>query len=376
MAGDTRVIAQRILTGQIIDRDVQIKQPVSTRELNGPGGIVGVVNPELRQAIALDGLPILDEWSTALYYEQDGQIRGGGIIQNLEWQGPVMTVTAPGFCSYANDCPIEKHYTPTAFEDPVKVFKKLWTYVQSFPNSNIGLHVTGPATYLRLGDGQGPYNIKRWENRDAGQELENIATVARFDFVEKHKWIDTAHTQVGHELQVGFPRIGRLRDDLSLVQGENIISRSVIALDGVRYANRVRVLGNGEGAAQIVGTASRNDTLKLRRTAVIDRPAGRQGLVNRYVANELRAREMAYDISEVVIRDHPNAPIGAINPGDDILADIDVPHLGHIQMKLRVLSIAEGGEDIGRATLRTMRSDYFVYEPATSPTGKTVLVTV
>lgn len=372
----TRIIAQRIRTGEIVDRDVQIKQPAVTRELSGPGGITGRLEPELRQAIALDGRPILDEWSTALYYEDGGQIRGGGIVQTLEWQGPAMTVNAPGFCSYAAGQPIMKNYTPTAFEDPVKVFKKLWTYLQSQPRSNIGLHVNGPDTYLRLGDGAGPYNIKAWEYRDVGQELENIATVSPFDYVESHVWTDSSKTKVGHELKVGFPRIGRLREDLRLVQGENVVRISTVGLDGDRFANVTYVLGEGEGKAMIVGTAATGDDGRLRRAAVVARKAATKGLATVYARDELRGRALAYDISEVVIKKHPNAPFGSINPGDDILTDIDVPHLGHIRMNLRVLSITEGGEKPDEAILKTMRSDFFVYAPAASPTGKTVLVTV
>lgn len=371
-----RFIAQRLTTGEFLDFDVELKEPVVSRDLSGPGGITGLVNPEkVIEQIAYDGRPVLDEWTTALYHERDGYIRAGGIVQNLEWQGSVFSIDAPGFCSYAAGQPILKHYRPKKWEDPVRVFRNIWNYLQSFPDSNIGLKVRGPDTYLILGDGEGPYNISKYEYRDAGQELENIAAISPFDFVETHKWTDSSKTAIDHTLQIGFPRIGMEREDLRFVQGENMVRFSTVALDGSRFANTTYVLGNGEGAAMIVGKAVRSDG-RLRRAAVVPRKAASMGLANLYAREELRGRAMEYDISEVVVKDHPNAPIAAINPGDDIWTDIDVPHIGRTAMNLRVLSVQEASEDTGRAVIKTMRSSYFVYASATSPTGKNVLVTV
>lgn len=371
-----RVIAQRLLTGEFLDWDLPLKETTTTRDLSGPGGIAGTLSPELRNAIALDGMPLIEEWSTALYVEDAGQIRAGGIVQNLEVQGNKQVVSAPGFASYPAGQPFVANYAPPAFQDPVKVFKSLWAYLQSFPDGDLGVQVVGDPTYLVLGDGAGPYNIAKHEYRDVGQELENIAQVCPFDYVESHAWNDEAHTSIGHKIEIGFPRIGRRRDDVRLAQGENITRISTVATDGNRFANTVYVLGNGEGAPMVVGLATTRDG-RLRRATVVPRKAATQGLANVFARQELRGRELKFDISEVEIKEHPNTPIGAINPGDDVFVEVDLEHIGRTAMWLRVLSIEEFGNTPSRAVLKTMRSDFFVYASDTSPVpGKKVLVTI
>lgn len=370
-----RVIAQRLLTGEFLDMDVPLSEVSDSRELSGPGFISGVINPARVNDRAFDGKPILEEWSTALFLEEDGQIRNGGILESIDYQGPVASITCPGFSSYATGQPLVANYSPTKYEDPVRVFRNLWSYLQSLPNGNIGLKIHGPKTYLRLSDGEGPYNVMSYEYRDAGGELENIANIAPFDFVETHAWADANKRAISHDLTIGFPRLGGLRTDLRMVAGENVTRASTVALDGERFANHVYVLGNGEGAAMIVGAASVADG-RLRRAAVVPRKAASKGLANTYSREELAARGMRYDVSEVVIREHPNARIAAIQPGDDINTSLDLPHLGWIDLPLRVLAVNRTDEEPGMATLKTMRSDFFTYAPRTSPTGKTMLVTL
>ena len=371
-----RVHAQRITTGEWLTRDLPLSVPTTLRSLSGPGGVFGVLNPEQLRLTANDGRPLIEEWTTALYVEEDGELRGGGIVNKVERDGPVKTIDAAGFSAYPVGIPYMDDYRPGGFPDPLDVFRHLWDYVQGFPDGDIGMRVTGTAeTWMRLSSGSGPWGITPWENRDVGGTMDDLARTVPFDFVEQHKWADAKHRTVDHTLRVGFPRIGRRRTDLRFADGENIEAFSPIAADGDQYANDVYGFGRGEGRGMLRSRASVRDG-RLRRVAVINRKAATQGILDRETQRQLRARRLLLDIREVTVRDHRNARLAALQPGDEILVDLEVPWEGDVRMWLRVLSIQETGDQPGVAVLSTQRADMFTYASDRSPTGEPQVITL
>lgn len=377
-----RVIAQRILTGEFLSWDVPLVGATRSRDLSGPGGVSGRIDPELLGIIADDGLPLIEEWRTALYVEEGGEIRAGGIVQTVSEEGQGLSVNAPGFSSYPVGVPMVSDYTPVDFEDPVTVFGNLWSHLQAFPDGDIGLSVRKPldahgnpaGTYMLLSNGEGPYKVAYWEYRDYGDELNNIAQGTPFDYVERHAW-NADHTDVLHYLDIGFPRCGSRRSDLRFAQSENIISVSPVGADGQHFSNEVHLLGSGEGSAMITSVSAVRDG-RLRRPVAVSRKAASQGLADMYAAQERRSRELKLDIAEVQITDHPNARISAINPGDDVFTEVEVPWFGEVRLWLRVLAIEENEDQPGRATLKTQRSDFFNYASATNPNADGVPVVI
>jgi hypothetical protein len=371
-----RVIAQRILTGQFLDWDIPLAGAMTIRELSGPGGISGKIAPALRHVLADDGRPLLEEWSTALFIEEGSLIRGGGIVQSLSADGGQLTVDAPGFSSYPNGVPITKNYLPGDFEDPTTAFKNLWAHLQSMTDSNLGMTVNNPPTYMKLSSGSGPFQAKSFEYKDYGVDLNNIATSTPFDYIERHAW-NAAHTGIDHSISIGFPRLGTRRLDLRFAQGENITFFSPVAADGARFSNEVHLLGGGEGSTMPAEVNAVRDG-RLRRPVVVAKKAATPGLAVTYAAQERRARQLELDITQVQIREHPNAPIAAIQPGDDVYTEVEVEWYGPVRLWLRVLSIEESESNPGLATLKTQRSDFFVYASATnpSPDGQPVIITV
>lgn len=370
-----RIIAQRILTSEWLSWDVPLRQSTSSWTLSGPGSINGLIDPEVAHHTASDGRPLLEEWGTALYVEQDGQIRNGALVNSVQNQGSTRRVQSIGFCGYPHQLPFTDDYIPTAFEDPVDTFKGLWAKLQSYPDGDLGLNVNGPSTYFVLSDGQGPYKVFSYEYRDSGQTLDSIAQVTPFDYLETHTWTDDTHTAIRHDLDVAFPRVGRKREDLRFAGGENVIGVSTIAADGTRYANDVRMIGRGSGRAMPTARAAVRDG-RLRRATVVPWKSATQGMLNRRVQQELKARQMLLDISSVKVQDHPNARLTALQPGDDVLVQVEVPWVGDVRIWLRVLSVQVSGDTPGVATLKTIRSDYYTYAAGKSPTGDTIVLTL
>lgn len=372
----TRIVAERVLTGEILHRDVPLRKYTGARTLSGPSDVSGTINPELQDQIAADGRPLLEEWSTALYEEVDGHIVAGGIIQTIEEKGPELAVTAPGFLSYPTEQPYLADYMPNQFEDPTVVWANIWKWLQDQPDGNLGLEVVGDHTYMILGDDAGPYSMLGYEYRDCGQELETIAAAAPFDYDEQHTW-DATHSRILHRARIGFPRLGRQRSDLRFAFGENLLDYATVAYDGARFANDVRVLGNGEGLGMIVGRASVRDG-RIRRAITVPYKTFKQGLADTYAKRELQARAMLQDVSEITVKSvHANAVARSIQPGDDLLVEFNLQHSGRVKMWLRALSIQTSSETPDRTVIKTMRSDYFTYAAAENPNtnGEPYLVT-
>lgn len=374
-ADSWRIIAQRITTGQFLAWDVPLGNAVTSRTLSGPGGINGTIGRELARLTADDGRPLLEEWTTALYVEEDGLIRNGALVNSISNQGPRKVIGSIGFCGYPQGLAYTDDYMPADFEDPVDTFKNVWSKIQSYPDGDLGLAIHGPATYLRLSDGSGPFNIWSYDYRDTGQELDAIAKAAPFDFLESHTWTDSTHTAIRHDVTIGFPRLGRRRTDLRFADSENIVKVDAVGADGTKYANDVRVLGRGQGRGMVTARAAVRDG-RLRRAAAVPHKDATQGLADRYAQQELRARRLEPDIKSIEIQDHPNARLSAITPGDDVLVECELEQAGDVRVWLRVLSVQESADTPGRATLKTQRSDSFTYAAPSLPNGDTLLVHV
>ena len=59
------------------------------------------------------------------------------------------------------------------------------------------------------------------------------------------------------------------------------------------------------------------------------------------------------------VMDHPNAPLGSWQLGDDVLVRADLPWLGEVEVWVRITGWSLTGEST--ATLTVQRSDLFRY---------------
>lgn len=147
-----RFLARRVLTGEWLTRDLPLSDlPEITDELSGPGSLTGTVTPEIGQLKGDDGMPLLDEWGTELYYEQAGQLRWGGLLVSSELAGPDWKLEAAGFTTYPHGIPYGGVYRRIEV-DPLDVVRHLWTHVQQQPDSDLGMVVDGTTSSVTVGE--------------------------------------------------------------------------------------------------------------------------------------------------------------------------------------------------------------------------------
>jgi hypothetical protein len=305
-----------------------------------------------------------DRWSTILYAEDDGLIRGAGILVNVTHSGDRATIEAPGVAAYPHGWPFSGSRNWGTQVDPMDIVRDLWAHVQSSERSDLGVTVVGStSSNVRVGTNAEPYRLRWWENVDVGSEIDDLAGTTPFDYTEEYVWSSAAKSGVTHRVRVGWPRLGRKRTDLRFVEGENITEVLSISQPGDEYANEVLGIGHGEPGPRLAWSRkARDDPHRLRRIAVVTDKTARQQRIERVAANELARFGATASISELQVIEHPNAPIAAINPGDDIPVTVDSPSYGSARIWLRVTAVTEhvGGYT---ATLSTSRSSAFSYSP-------------
>lgn len=356
-----RYLAQRALTGVWLDRDLPLRRDELRWELSGPGALRATVSPEIGRLRGLDGRPLLEPGSTLLYAEKDGRLRWGGILNRSTFAGPLWSLEGIGFAGYPNGIPYTGVYYARRDADPTGLFGSIWTHLQTQPDGDLDVQVRLPGNCpVRIGTAEEPYVLTWWEGPDCGAELSELAAETPFDFTESHTWAGA--DTVTHEVRVHYPRAGRRRDDLVFEQGANVTQVVEVARDTAGYANIVVMVGKGEGNAIVRGEDSVRDG-RLRRPAVYtDKLAATTARANAIARRERLARSYGDAVDSITVREHPNAPIGSWDLGDDILVSAILPWLGRVQLWHRIMGWSLLSEST--AQLQLQRSDTFRYGAA------------
>ncbi|RLU86271.1 hypothetical protein CTZ27_25185 [Streptomyces griseocarneus] len=393
-----RFIAQRALGDKrILDWEVPLALSTNPkRVLSGPGQMVGTIEPEYARMIGSDGLPVLQEWGTKVYLEIDGHIRWGGIVTDVGYDGPKMTVTCEGLSCYPSGIPFEdriasgelitpeskymdknhdgyidgskpRRKMPPEAEpypgpriDAFDAFRAIWKHVQSRPYGNIGLAIDDHKLGEKLGaeDGKDPWKLEWWDNPDCGQALDSLTKDVPFDWLETHQWAGDGN-EVEHRIRLGKPRLGRKREDLRFADGENIAAVATPKGMADEFANEVVVLGAGEGQKMKRAQVHKFDG-RLRRVATVtDKTLKADNALRTRGEQELAGRTMGVQIPMIQVIDHPSASFGSWNLGDDIRVQLHVPWVGDVDVWHRI--VADEISADGLCTLELKRSDSFHY---------------
>lgn len=374
-----RYIAQRATTGEFIDLDLPIEVEELSWGLGSAGALTGTISPDVGALRDADGHLLLEEWGTFLYAEADDQIRWGGILVSSAPSGEDWNIEAAEFKTYPHGIAYLGEFSQIGV-DPALAYREIWSHIQSFPDGNLGVTVTGDSTPVRLGtpartepaapneDGTPgtpreieaePYALLWWEAKDSGAELETLAKTTPFDVTESHRWADDNRDAVVHEVQIHYPRTGRRREDIAFIQGDNVTNVIAFESSGDEYANEVVGIGAGEGRTSLRRSTARRDG-RLRRTTVhTAKDVQDEARLDALIREELERRRGLVEITSVDVIDHPNAPLASWSLGDDVLVDAHVPWLGRVQVWCRVTGWSLTGEDT--ASLSLARSDSYNY---------------
>lgn len=357
MANDWHYFARRLNgdgTETPLANDIPLQVESFTRSLSAPNTMNASIPVEVLRLRGSGDGQVFRRWSTAIFAEKDGEIRFGGILTDVAEDGQQIGLTIDGFAAYIYRMP----YVGDARwvgADPLVLARHMWEHVQSFDGGNLALTLTEDTSDARIGTRDEPYLLNYFSTHDLGAAFDDLAEAGPFDYTEVHEWEgDTLR----HRLLLGYPTLGARRTDLRLVVGENVRVVPSVEQTGDDYASEVIVLGAGEGRRMIRATAASNDPAGLRRVQVVsDQSIGTLRQANRVARVALRHAAAEDDIQSIELTDHPNAPIAAISPGDEVLIQgATSGWAGDIYMWVRVLEITTV-PDTETATLSVTRTE-------------------
>lgn len=146
-----RYIVQRALGGQVLTYNAPgVTEGERTRALSAAGSLTLQITSDQAAQEASDGQPLYQEWGSIVTVEEAGQIRFRGLVIKMSYGTPDWTLELASIATYPNGIPYEGEPFYGAKVDPADIVRMLWAHAQSFPDSDLGVTVTG-STPIRVG---------------------------------------------------------------------------------------------------------------------------------------------------------------------------------------------------------------------------------
>ncbi|MFI1161355.1 hypothetical protein [Streptomyces sioyaensis] len=320
-----RVLTQHALTGQWLSKALPLTDIEYGDELNGPGSLSGTLKPHL-----LSSNPTLtDPGTTLIFIEEEGLLRWGGLVWDARPKGSEYAIEAASWSSYLQHRhDLDGNYGgrgPYTNADPCTVIRDIWAYAQSIADGNLGVTVDPTTSTAKVGTTAEPLKSLWWENPVLGDAVDDlVAGDATPDYTCTVAW-NAGKTAPVRRIRLGWPRLGARRSDISFASGVNILEDPEVPQAGDEYAQVVVASGAGEGSAKRRSiSAVRNGRLRLE--SVLDLPdiKGTDILAQRAAA-EAKWRQTLGTVAEITVRNHPAAPFGSWQVGDDVRVRVNNP---------------------------------------------------
>jgi len=163
---ETYVMLFDALTGDLLHPEVQVLAGQDTTTLNGPGDITFTLPVEWRNMKSHDGSRMIERRKTiAVARRPNGTVRAAGLVDDPKLSMGDFSVSCGGVSMLASQSgPWEGHQGWYTDIDPVTLFIRIWTQVQSYSNSNLGIKITGDTS---SGSSVGYAGSSRWRNANS-----------------------------------------------------------------------------------------------------------------------------------------------------------------------------------------------------------------
>lgn len=191
----------------------------------------------------------------------------------------------------------------------------------------------------------GAWKLHWWDTPDCLDAMEEAIAAAGMEWVEWSGW-NADRSRIVKEIRV-LPRVGRRRDDLVFVQGDNVTEVVVVEDDVADYANKVIAIGAGEGRDALRVTRAVADGRRSRVYVLAAKEVTKRAVLERMAADELARRTRRLRVAAVrVDASHPNAVRGTFSVGDTVLIDAEVGWIGRQRLWHRITEIEWVGLDV------------------------------
>lgn len=377
-----RYIVEQAVSGTIQSRDLQVINPKIVTNLSGPSIIQFEVPYDTSSDVQAAGIDF-KAYGQYIYCEEETaagakSIVAYGITQpcSIDPQTGNMKVEAQGPSGYAKGIPWLDNYNPIAV-DPFEAAARIWNHIQTQTNGNIGviLEPASSGTVLLPGFGWDgttlnleffAFFVRAADFRDCGDEFNKLARDIPFDYLENAAW-NSDYSAIIKRITMAYPRRGHQRTDLTFRFGENVLNGTAATQAEISWVSDVIVRGWFPGSIYS-STLSNADPHRFRR--VIKEEDAKLNSKERAAAwgvRKLARRQIPNYWSSIEIdMDHPSAPFGTWELGDDIYVEGLMPWVGQVKDWHKVMSATIDPEK-RRVTLSLMHTGAFNYDPIDFP---------
>ncbi|MGW1625792.1 hypothetical protein [Streptomyces sp. NPDC002172] len=349
------------LTGDLLADDLPLSEVEFGLARNAAGDFNGQLSPRFAQLVPAQ----LDSGNMLLTVERDNTLLWGGLVWRTTPEGATYPIEASGWASYLH----RRHDIhgnlngrgPYTNADPCTVVRDVWAYAQSQPDGDLSVRVDSTTSTATVGTSTEPYSSDWWEAPVLADIVDDMAQVdGGPEWTESTSWSDGR--PLGR-IQLGWPRLGTRRTDLTFISGINVAATVPVTYDADEYAQVVIALGAGEGRSRRRAIdAVRNGRLRLE--SVLDVPAEKStDRLSARARTERTSRQILGEVTEIQVIDHPAAPVGSWQIGDDVRASLH-DQWTNFDGWCRITGWSlrpPQGQDPERITLTVARADRFTY---------------
>lgn len=312
-----RYFTQDALTGAILHSALPLTDVEFGNELNGPGSFSATLAPRWAKA----NVDALMPGTALIYAEADGLLRWGGLLWDASPEDGAYKIEAAGWSSYLtkrHDAHGELNGRgPYTFQDPCVIIRDIWAYAQEQPDGSLGVVVDTTTSNAQAGTLAEPWHSYWYEAPVLGDLVDDLVSEdGSPQYTNACSY--QANQTIQRRLVLGYPRLGARRNDISFTSGVNIVDSPPISYSGDDFANVVIATGSGEGTATRFAVDPVRDG-RLRMESVLALPTvNGNDVLGRRAAAERKRRQVMGQVTQVTVRDHPAAPLGSWQIGDDV----------------------------------------------------------
>lgn len=339
--------------GAILTYDLEVTNLVINRNLSDGCDITCDVNP---YDTASEGL-YFKAWGQYIHIEKVMQGKRRlwctGIVQpsDIDETTGILHLKAKGFAAYPKGIPWLEDINWLA-NDAFRPVVEIWRHIQEdFPNGQLDVTVYPQTSGVEMLPG---YEfdgnllnldffatfVRATDLLDCGDYINALARDIPFDYREESEW-NSDRTDVIKRIHLGYPRLGVVQDTLAFVLNENVLTAKPHTETQTDWVSDVGVTGFFPGV-QYSAELSNADPDRVRRylpedDAFIDSNERAAAWAHRRLA---RRQTPEYFETITINPDHPNAPMGSFDVGDDITVQGWMPWVGYIKQLHKIIAIS------------------------------------
>ncbi|KFG02765.1 hypothetical protein IQ62_00060 [Streptomyces scabiei] len=358
--GRWRYFTQHALTGEVLAPALPLEGVEFGNELNGPGELTATIAPRWLKA----NPGVVEPAVSLIYAEADGMLHWGGLIWDVDTQRGEYRLEAAGWSSYLN----RRHDLhgelggrgPYVNQDPCVIIRDLWEYAQEQPDGDLQVVVDSTTSSAKTGTPAEPWHSYWYETPVLGDHLDDLVSEEGAPQYTNDCRYQTNGT-IRRRLALGYPRLGARRTDITFKSGINIVDSPPVRRSGDDYANVVIGTGSGEGTAtRFAVTAVRDGRIRMESVLALPTVNGKD-VLGRRIAAERKRRQTMGQVDQITIRDHPNAPLGSWQIGDDVHVSVHNEWTSYTGWARITADSYSPGDHPDQAVLTLRRADTFHY---------------